>query len=111
MRKKILFRADGEANIGLGHLYRLFAVVEMLKSEFDFCFLTKETSTISVIPENYPLRLIPKDVSTEVEPQWLAAHFPTTEFFVIADGYAFDSQYQKRIKELKYYLVYIDDLV
>ena len=31
IRKKILFRADGNNNIGLGHLYRLFALAEIYK--------------------------------------------------------------------------------
>ena len=37
MTKKIIFRADGNATTGLGHLYRLFALVEMYKNDYDFC--------------------------------------------------------------------------
>lgn len=111
MRKKILFRADGNTAIGLGHLYRLFAVIEMLKNDYDFCLVTKETSTTAIIPTKYPIRLIPKDVDFDSEPQWLADNFSSNDYIVFADGYAFDSSYQKRIKELEYQLVYIDDLV
>ncbi len=31
---KIIFRADGSAKTGLGHLYRLFAIVEMVKYSY-----------------------------------------------------------------------------
>lgn len=32
---KIIFRADGNSNIGLGHLFRLFALVEIYKDVYE----------------------------------------------------------------------------
>lgn len=110
MRKKILFRADGDQVIGLGHLYRLFAMVEMLKGEYDFGFVTKKSSTVSVFPEKYGISLIPDDISLEQEPDWLSKKFSPANHIIIADGYQFVSGYQKHIKKLGYKLVYIDDL-
>ena len=59
MTQKIIFRADGNAKTGLGHLYRLFSLVEMVKDSIEFVFLTKETSTHSVFPIEYNIRNIP----------------------------------------------------
>ena len=111
MKKRILFRADGNQSIGLGHLYRLFAVMEMLKNDYDFFLVTKSSSTVSVIPETYNVRLIPDEIDISAEPSWLKSNFDASEYIIVADGYQFDSKYQKKLKNNKYQLVYIDDLV
>ena len=110
MPKTIIFRADGNSKTGLGHLYRLFSLVEIVKDAFDLVFLTNETSTTSVIPDAYNKLIIPKTISIEDEPQWLATKFLSEENIIIADGYQFNSQYQKQLKELHFTLIYIDDL-
>ncbi len=110
MKKKLLFRADGNSETGLGHLYRLFALVEMLKNDYEFVFISKHSSTTSVIPNNYPIQLIPKDISLNNEPAWLNSKFKANQHIIIADGYQFISSYQKQIKNLGFDLIYIDDL-
>lgn len=110
MKKKIIFRADGSSSTGLGHLYRLFSLVEIVKNTFEFVFLTHETSTVSVIPENYNKEVIPKNIGVEEETEWLAANFSSKEYIIIADGYQFIASYQKQIKDKGYSLIYIDDL-
>ena len=110
MRKTIIFRADGNSTIGLGHLYRLFSLVEVVKDTSNFIFLTQEISTISVIPKDYTLRLIPKTVSIEQESDWLIHNFPNDKYTIIADGYQFKSSYQKSLKTKGYTMLYIDDL-
>lgn len=110
MAKKIIFRADGNSKTGLGHLYRLFSLVEMIKDHFDVVFLTNEESTSQVVPCDYNIVTIPKNITIKVEPKWIRAHFSPNEYSIIADGYSFDSIYQQRIKEIGYKLIYIDDL-
>ena len=110
MKRKILFRADGNATIGLGHLYRLFSVLEMLKGHFECIYLTRENSTINVVPKEYTLSLIPENINTSDEPKWLSARHLPSEHIVIADGYWVSSEYQKQLKTLGFTLVYIDDL-
>ena len=110
MAKTILFRADGNASTGLGHLYRLFSLVEMVKEDYNFVFLTKEESTLDVIPKDYQLRTIPEHISITQEPEWINAQFPSNSHSIIADGYHFDTKYQKQLKQLGYNIVYIDDL-
>ncbi len=111
MTKKIIFRADGNAENGLGHLYRLFSLVEMLKDHYDFVYLTQEDTENSVIPKNYNLRIIPKYISVSEEALWLSEIYSPEHHIVIADGYQFTSHYQKDIKSKGYTLIYIDDLV
>jgi len=110
MIKKLIFRADGSSTTGLGHLYRLFSLVEIVKDTLNFTFLTHENSTCSVIPKAYNKVIIPKEINIEDEPGWLAVNFPPKGYIIIADGYQFMSSYQKQIKEKGYSLIYIDDL-
>ena len=110
MAKKILFRADGTAKTGLGHLYRLFALVEIYKEQFEFVFLTKQSSVLSIIPSDYTLKIIPEEIDINEEPLWIDEHFSHKEYTIISDGYQFISSYQKKLKEFGYFSVYIDDL-
>ena len=110
MTKKVIFRADGNSTSGLGHLYRLFSLVEIIKDTLDFVFLTHITSTISIIPKSYKKSIIPETIKIEDEPQWLYSNFPPEEYIIIADGYQFVASYQRELKKLGYSLVYIDDL-
>ncbi|MFV9549500.1 UDP-2,4-diacetamido-2,4,6-trideoxy-beta-L-altropyranose hydrolase [Algibacter sp. PT7-4] len=109
-KKKILFRADGNSKTGLGHLYRLFALVEIYKEKFEFIFLTKEASVLNIIPKDYNLKTIPNNIDINQEPYWISKHFSSNEYIIISDGYQFVSSYQKAITELGYFLMYIDDL-
>ena len=108
--KKIIFRADGDRLTGLGHLYRLFALIEILKNNFECVLITSENSTLDVIPKACKTMLIPKTVLLENEPGWLAEKYQPSHFNLVVDGYQFNSEYQKRIKNLGYKLVCIDDL-
>lgn len=108
--KKILFRADGNASTGLGHMYRLFALVEMLKDDYEYIYLTKQSSELAIIPKEYNVQVLDTEISYLDEPRWLFENFSSQEYILICDGYQFISEYQKRVKELDYQLVYIDDL-
>lgn len=94
--KKIVFRADGNKNTGLGHLYRIFALIEMVKEEFDFVFVSKQNSTLKIIPDNYKLKTFPEFFSGEEEIEWLSKNFPSADYKIVADGYQFDANYQKK---------------
>lgn len=111
VRKKILFRADGNSITGLGHLYRLFALIEIYKDQFEYILLTKEDSSVSVIPNKYSYTTIPKEIDVLEEPEWLYKRYGSEDYIIIADGYQFDIIYQKRIKSFGFFLMYIDDKV
>ena len=44
MSKKILFRADGNNEIGLGHVYRCLAIAERLNGKFECYFAIRQPS-------------------------------------------------------------------
>jgi UDP-2,4-diacetamido-2,4,6-trideoxy-beta-L-altropyranose hydrolase len=111
MSNKLIFRADGNSSTGLGHLYRLFALVEMYKEKHQFIFITRESSVTNVIPNDYPVKIIPNSISLNEEPKWIFENYNSSEYSLIADGYQFDESYQKRIRQLGFFLMYIDDLV
>lgn len=108
--KKILFRADGNASTGLGHLYRMFALVEMLKDYYEFVFITKENSNLEIIPKSYTTKVQPKEISIPEEGVWLSRYFDPKDYIVVSDGYQFNSEYQLGIKNTGFKQVYIDDL-
>ena len=99
MQKEILFRADGNSEIGLGHLYRLFSLIEMLKADFKFTFVSSETSAVNIIPNSYQLKIIPSQITIREEPEWISNEFDKNNTLLIADGYQFNSSYQRKIKE------------
>ena len=109
MKKKILFRADGNSVIGLGHLYRSFALMEILQDTFECTLITLEKSMTSVIPVAYNRIYIPAEISLSQEPQWLKKK-EGIRGVIIADGYQFTAAYQKQIKQAGFNLIYIDDL-
>ena len=110
MQKEILFRADGNSEIGLGHLYRLFSLIEMLKEHFQFTFVSSENSTVNIIPNSYQLKIIPSQITIKEEPEWISKEFDKNNTLLIADGYQFNSSYQRKIKGKGFKFVYIDDL-
>lgn len=109
MKKKILFRGDGNNEIGLGHLYRLFAMAEMFKGFLEFFFVTREDSLTSIYPADYTIERIPTSIEYEEEAKVLAQKYSPSEYLIVADGYLFGSSYQKSIKEQGFTMVYIDD--
>jgi len=109
VKRKILFRADGNSKIGLGHLYRVFALIEIINEEFEYIFLTKENSTFSVIPKGYNTKIIPEKITISEEPKWIFKNYNPSNYAIIFDGYQFDTNYQKSLKLLGFSLIYIDD--
>lgn len=107
--KKIIFRADGNYRSGLGHLFRLFSLVEMLKDNYQYIFLTRNDTFLDVIPKSYPKKIIPSNISVSDEPAWISSAFNCNDFIIIADGYHFNSKYQKELKSNSFKLIYIDD--
>tara|TARA_R110002049_G_scaffold291474_3_gene475428 strand:+ start:5051 stop:6070 length:1020 start_codon:yes stop_codon:yes gene_type:complete len=110
MAKKIIFRGDGNSDTGLGHLFRLFALIEIFKEEYEYVLVTNSSTLLTVIPEKYNIAIIPEEVCIQDEAYWFSKHYPAIEYVLVLDGYQFNSYYQKKIKNNGYRLVYIDDL-
>ena len=108
--KKVIIRVDGNSNIGLGHVYRGIALAEMLKEEYVVEFVTRMDTTISPIKESgFNYTYIPKIIDFSDEPIWIKNNY-STDTIVVLDGYDFKEDYQQKIKNSNFKLVYIDDL-
>ena len=109
--KNIILRADGNGQIGYGHLSRLKALSNILEEEYKVFFLTRHDSNISLIEDKNKVFTIPKEISFINEVEWIYKNYSPEDNFIVADGYQFNSNYQKKIKKLGYKLMYIDDLI
>lgn len=105
---KLLFRADGNAQIGLGHVMRCLALADMLKSESSIRFALVEPAAeiCSLLIQNdiAVIDLTDSDSRTE----FLSLIEP--DDIVVLDGYSFDTAFQDEIRSQARKLVYIDDL-
>lgn len=105
MKPKVFFRADGSPEIGLGHLVRCIALAHMLKNDFKIVIIYKD------IPDAMLTELDDNCFSNrkiENEDEFLEQL--TSSNIAVLDGYHFDSDYQKRVKDTGCKLVCIDDL-
>ncbi len=105
LNNRAFIRVDGNSEIGLGHLVRGIAIAHMIKNEFNVSFFCKEipdTIFKEILSEGFGcLKIINEDEFFEKLSKSTLA---------ILDGYHFDIDYQKRIKNTKAFLVCIDDL-
>lgn len=110
----ILFRADGNNKIGLGHVYRCLAIAERAHDFYQTYFAIqnpsqaivdeiKKYSKPAILPESADYETEAKDVLSELIIAKNAA-------IVVIDGYYFDTKYQHLLKKnKKIKLVCIDD--
>ena len=98
--KNVVLRADGNVEVGYGHLSRLNALASIIKSEFSVVFLTRFNSNISLIEKNIEIIKIPKDVCFKDEVAWINKKFNSKNNFIVLDGYQFSSNYQKKNKRI-----------
>lgn len=104
----ILFRADGNSQIGLGHVMRCLALAEMLGSDYDYQFAIVEPSTaVAALITAKGIRVIALPTSAIDD----FREFINADTVVVLDGYAFDTAFQLLVREQAKRLVYIDDLV
>ncbi len=69
MSKKLLIRADGDTQIGIGHITRCLYFVETIKNSCNTIFLIKENSQIKeyITQRNYLVDEIPSNLSLNEE--------------------------------------------
>jgi len=110
VNKKIIIRVDGNFKIGLGHIYRGLALAEMLKDEYLIEFVTRFDTTISPLQNSgFDYIFIPEAIKFKDESNWFKENY-SKRTIIVLDGYDFNQEYQQKIKDLNYKLVYIDDL-
>lgn len=113
-KKRVLFRADGNLEIGLGHVYRCFAIAERLRNHFDCYFAIRDPSVQlkNIISKSFTLIEINKYENYIVEAEYIVSSVIVDYKIdiITLDGYYFNTDYQKVIKEkCNSFLVSIDD--
>lgn len=110
---KIYFRADGNTQIGLGHVIRSLALVEMLKQEFECVFIIQkpsETLQQQILESCHDIIILSKTKDYLSEIQYITKSISEPSI-VVLDGYFFKTAYQQHIKIAGHQLAYIDDLM
>ncbi|MBO0356619.1 UDP-2,4-diacetamido-2,4,6-trideoxy-beta-L-altropyranose hydrolase [Hymenobacter sp. BT186] len=109
---RIIFRADGNAQIGLGHVVRSLALAAVVEAVGPCYFAVQQpTAAVRNLLAQAGVTLIELP-----EQPWLAeAHYLSSSVLqasdiVVLDGYHFDRAYQEIIKNAGCRLVCIDDL-
>lgn len=112
MKPRIFIRADGNSEIGMGHIVRCLSLTEMLTPDFDVVFLSRNGSEVLQKPLKgigAELIVIPDSISLDSEIDLFKERILSNDI-VVLDGYDFKSEYQKKVKSLGCKLAVIDDL-
>lgn len=114
MTNQLLIRADANTQIGSGHVMRCLALAQAWQDEGgDVLFITTNSSPTMierVKTEGFDLASLtamPGSAEDAVQTVKIAHKEKTT--FIIVDGYHFDANYQRVIKENNLNLMLIDD--
>lgn len=110
---RLVLRADGNSQLGLGHVMRLLALAEILRRDFaEPVFLLREPdAALTALLQGTGVAV----VALPAAPlgQELSSTLPTllrpTDLLVL-DGYGFDYAYQVAVRALVAHLVCLDDL-
>lgn len=110
--RRVLLRADGNSKIGTGHLHRIFALAQMLESSFECVVIIQSPSedVLKLFEEKFRVIELKASSKTSSEFYGELTPFVTANDIVVLDGYHFDTDYQRHVKEKCYKLVSIDDI-
>ncbi|MEQ1586320.1 MAG: UDP-2,4-diacetamido-2,4,6-trideoxy-beta-L-altropyranose hydrolase [Cyclobacteriaceae bacterium] len=111
-KRHILFRADGNRNIGLGHISRCLALAELLHDDFEIYFAICEPEAY-VLDEVKKITLqiisLPKPASIDDFNGELSSYLTGREI-VVLDGYSFTTEYESIVKKSAASVIAIDDI-
>jgi len=113
MKPRVVFRADGNSQIGLGHVVRSLALAHMLQADFLCIFAIQNPSPaiINQIKESGAVPVIlPENTDYASDALYSSQQVLKAADIVVLDGYGFDFEYQQIIKQATVSLVCIDDI-
>lgn len=110
---RLVFRADGSARIGLGHVVRSLALADWLRGLAPGVFVVREPTaavTQLIVEAGWAVQALPAGLTPLAEADWLATGFLQPSDVLVLDGYDFGLAYQQRVRQSGCALVSIDDL-
>jgi UDP-2,4-diacetamido-2,4,6-trideoxy-beta-L-altropyranose hydrolase len=111
--RRIIFRADGNSRIGLGHVVRSLALAAMLHDDFECVFAIQEPDEAlkeQILQTCHGLITLPVCAPSEERFTYELAAYISEEEMVVLDGYNFGPEYQQTIKSRDAVLVCMDDI-
>jgi UDP-2,4-diacetamido-2,4,6-trideoxy-beta-L-altropyranose hydrolase len=112
-KPNVIIRADGNSEIGYGHLFRCLALAQMLNQDFECWFYSQNPPPFlkQEIEKNaHGLITLTFETNPEKEARELTQQELKGDEIVVLDGYHFDLPYQNAIKANGNFLVVIDDM-
>lgn len=111
-KPKIYFRADGNAQIGMGHIMRCLALADYVDDAFEVFFICKDpdqTVVSKIDQQGYSLvKVALNDFEQELD--FLSQNYFDGNEILVVDGYSFDLAYSKKCRKIVGKLILIDDL-
>lgn len=108
--RRILFRADGSTQIGLGHIVRSLALVEMLKAHFNCVFISKAPQDkISMLIQQYCTLIELPAFETRDEEIEAVKSIAEKNDIVVLDFYELEESYQTLLQPHVCAMAVIDD--
>jgi UDP-2,4-diacetamido-2,4,6-trideoxy-beta-L-altropyranose hydrolase len=110
---RLVLRADGNSQIGLGHVMRLLALAELLRpgfAEVAFLIQAPDAALTALLQDaGIALAELPTAPVAQEPASTLPPLLRPTDVLVL-DGYQFDFEYQMAVRPLVSHLVCLDDL-
>ncbi|TGY97662.1 UDP-2,4-diacetamido-2,4,6-trideoxy-beta-L-altropyranose hydrolase [Petralouisia muris] len=112
--KKILFRADGNAAIGAGHVMRCLSIGAAARElEIECVYVTADPSFEKMIQEKGFSCMVMNTLYSDMDSEWAALEHILNQYqpdTVFVDSYYVTSEYLKRLKQYGK-TVYLDDVL
>lgn len=105
---KVYLRCDGNKQIGLGHMYRLFAMFNYLKNDFKVEFIIGKDSCFPFQNEQVKVNVLKASASTENELKEIQCIVGKGDWIVL-DGYHFSLEYERTLRDSGVKVMKIDD--
>lgn len=108
MRSKVVIRADGNREIGMGHFMRCIGIAEILKENFECNFFTTTpTEYQKVEVEKHCVKLV--ELPNDEKSQSSFVEYLKGDEIVLMDNYSFTSEFLLQVRNKGCKVVYIDD--
>jgi UDP-2,4-diacetamido-2,4,6-trideoxy-beta-L-altropyranose hydrolase len=111
---RMVFRVEGEPNIGLGHLMRCMALAQSLvkQGHVVFFFMSEGSQHFCCNRADWSGTIFRiADMDKMAEPEWLAKQCVDLRAdWLLLDGYQFDKDYRHKLQSTEFKLAVFDDI-